>query len=298
MDVRTGEVLAAVSYPWPEDGVFTGNGRFDPQARLDRVRYGVYPPGSTFKLVTAAAALTLRPELSSSQFMCVRLPDGRIGARVPGSTRPVRDDALDATPHGNIGLDEAIRHSCNAYFAQLGQQLGTDPLIDMASRFHIDVARPNTPQRLRPQLPYAAFGQGEALASPMRLLTVTAAIAGGGQLVEPRWILDSSAPPAAAITVLPRAAADRLARDMAMAVTSGTGRSLAGVKPAIAGKTGTAEVTGGRSHAWFTGFAPYGGTTGRTIAFVVLVENGGYGARAAAPIAGELVAAARELDLF
>jgi cell division protein FtsW (lipid II flippase) len=298
MDVRTGEVLAAVSYPWPEDGVFTGNGRFDPQARLDRVRYGVYPPGSTFKLVTAAAALTLRPELSSSQFMCVRLPDGRIGARVPGSTRPVRDDALDATPHGNIGLDEAIRHSCNAYFAQLGQQLGTDPLIDMASRFHIDVARPNTPQRLRPQLPYAAFGQGEALASPMRLLTVTAAIAGGGQLVEPRWILDSSAPPAAAITVLPRAAADRLARDMAMAVTSGTGRSLAGVKPAIAGKTGTAEVAGGRSHAWFTGFAPYGGTTGRTIAFVVLVENGGYGARAAAPIAGELVAAARELDLF
>jgi cell division protein FtsI/penicillin-binding protein 2 len=81
MDVRTGEVLAAVSYPWPEDGVFTGNGRFDPQARLDRVRYGSYPAGSTFKLVTAAAALTLRPELSSSQFMCVRLPDGRIGAR-------------------------------------------------------------------------------------------------------------------------------------------------------------------------------------------------------------------------
>ena len=168
----------------------------------------------------------------------------------------------------------------------------------MASRFHIDVARPNTPQRLRPQLPYASFGQGEALASPMRLLTVTAAIAGGGQLVEPRWIVDASAPPAARVSVLPRAAADRLARDMAAAVSSGTGRSLAGVKPAIAGKTGTAEVTGGRSHAWFTGFTPYGGTRGRTIAFVVLVENGGYGARAAAPIAGELVAAARELELF
>ena len=85
---------------------------------------------------------------------------------------------------------------------------------------------------------------------------------------------------------------------MAMAVSSGTGRSLAGVKPPVAGKTGTAEVTGGRSHAWFTGFAPYGGTTGRRLAFVVLVENGGYGARAAAPIAGELVAAARELELF
>jgi len=306
MDVHTGDVLAAVSYPWPDDGALNGSGRFDPQARLDRVRYGVYPPGSTFKLVTAAAALTLRPELASSQFMCMRLPDGRIGARLPGSSRPVRDDALDQNPHGHIGLDEAIRHSCNAYFAQLGQQLGADPLIDMASRFHIGVARPNTTQRLRAQLPYAAFGQGEALASPMRLLTVTAAIAGGGQLVEPRWILDSSTERSPS-SVLPREAADRLARDMASAVSSGTGRSLARVKPTIAGKTGTAEVTGGRSHAWFTGFAPAfatastgkpPATSGRVLAFVVLVENGGYGARAAAPIAGELVTVARELELF
>jgi cell division protein FtsI/penicillin-binding protein 2 len=132
----------------------------------------------------------------------------------------------------------------------------------------------------------------------MRLLTVTATIAAGGQLVEPRWIVDANAPRRTAVAVLPRAAADRLARDMAMAVSSGTGRSVAGVKPVIAGKTGTAEVAGGRSHAWFTGFAPYGGTTDRTIAFVVLVEHGGYGARAAAPIAGELVTAARELGLF
>jgi peptidoglycan glycosyltransferase len=79
-------------------------------------------------------------------------------------------------------------------------------------------------------------------------------------------------------------------------VTSGTGRSLAGAASPIAGKTGTAEVAGASAHSWFTGFAPFGG--GRRIAFAVLIENAGYGARAAAPVAGELVAAARELGLI
>jgi cell division protein FtsI/penicillin-binding protein 2 len=69
------------------------------------------------------------------------------------------------------------------------------------------------------------------------------------------------------------------------------------VRPAIAGKTGTAEVAGARSHAWFMGFAPYQGP-GRRLAFVVLVEGGGYGGRAAAPIAGQMVQAARDLQLF
>ncbi len=62
------------------------------------------------------------------------------------------------------------------------------------------------------------------------------------------------------------------------------------------GKTGTAEVTGAKSHSWFVGFAPFGGS--RRIAFAVLIENAGYGGRTAAPIAGEIVTAARELGLF
>jgi peptidoglycan glycosyltransferase len=83
---------------------------------------------------------------------------------------------------------------------------------------------------------------------------------------------------------------------MREAVTSGTGRTLTGNTTAIAGKTGTAEVDDGRAHSWFAGFAPFGGT--RRIAFAVIVENAGYGARAAAPIAGEIVNAARDLGLL
>jgi peptidoglycan glycosyltransferase len=89
-----------------------------------------------------------------------------------------------------------------------------------------------------------------------------------------------------------------LARDMRAVVVSGTGRALAANPTAIAGKTGTAEVAGGRSHSWFAGFAPYGGSAQRRLAFAVIVENGGYGGRAAAPLAGDLVSAARELGLI
>jgi peptidoglycan glycosyltransferase len=90
--------------------------------------------------------------------------------------------------------------------------------------------------------------------------------------------------------------ATTLSRYMREAVTSGTGRTLAANPTPIAGKTGTAEVDDARAHSWFAGFAPFGGV--RQIAFSIVVENAGYGARAAAPVAGEIVNAARELGLF
>jgi cell division protein FtsW (lipid II flippase) len=293
IDARTGEILAAASYPWLADDASQTP---ETDARLDRVRYGLYPPGSTFKLVTAAAALTLKPEAAASRHMCVRLPDGRVGARIAGAPRPVRDDTLDTHPHGRIGLDEALRVSCNAYFAQLARDIGPEPLLAMASRFEIDAARPNNTARLGEQLPYAGFGQGETLTTPLRLLGVTAAIAAGGLRSPAHLVLDPPAP-AEPERVFPASAAARLARDMSAAVASGTGRAVAGVRPAIAGKTGTAEVGGAPSHSWFTGFAPASGG-GRRLAFVVLVEHGGYGGRTAAPIAGRIVQAARDLQLF
>ena len=79
-------------------------------------------------------------------------------------------------------------------------------------------------------------------------------------------------------------------------VTSGTGRVLADHPIAIAGKTGTAEVDGQRSHSWFVGFAPFSGK--QHIAFAVIVEHAGYGARVAAPVAGDIVSAARAFGLI
>lgn len=319
LDANTGELLAAASYPWPDQNDASEDSEDKDKkdketddegaARwLDRARYGLYPPGSTFKLVIAGAAL--RSHQDGEHFMCTRLPDGRVGNYVHGSTRPVRDDPMDTIPHGDVDLERGLIVSCNAYFAQLAQALGPRAVLDSASLFQIDVARPPTPQNLKPMLAHVGYGQGEALVSPLKLARVSASIAAGGTITPVRWepILPSpsgsttDAPPTpVASPALPRFLskpdADRIARMMRAVVTSGTARSLKSHPVAIAGKTGTAEITGAAAHSWFTGFAPYQ-TDGRKIAFAIIVENAGYGGRAAAPIAGEIVTAAKELGLI
>jgi len=310
LDVDTGEVLAAASYPWPDTADLSadqeGLDRSEWTDRLlDRARYGLYPPGSTFKLLVAAAALRCGTQAT---FACVRLPDGRVGNYVAGSSRPIRDDPMDTAPHGIVDLHRGLIVSCNAYFAQLALRMGPKPLLDAASLFQIDVARPPTPERLRQSLAYAGYGQGEVVVSPVKMARIAASIARQGRVVEARWLhgppplkQGSAADPSAAGSeprLLSAADASVLARDMRAVVVSGTGRMLASNATAIAGKTGTAEVANGRSHSWFAGFAPYGGSAQHRIAFAVIIENAGYGGRAAAPLAGDLVSAARELGLF
>jgi cell division protein FtsI/penicillin-binding protein 2 len=141
--------------------------------------------------------------------------------------------------------------------------------------------------------------------SPLKMARVSASIANGGIVVPVRWTIAapslrlpaSSLPLPASSRFLSSSHAAALAKAMRDVVTDGTGRSVKGNAIPIAGKTGTAEVADGAAHSWFTGFAPYGGS-GRRIAFAVLVENAGYGARAAAPVASELVTAAREFELI
>jgi peptidoglycan glycosyltransferase len=134
------------------------------------------------------------------------------------------------------------------------------------------------------------------LASPLKMARVVAAIAGDGQILPARWTDTAATATEGHPRLLAEADAQRLARYMRDVVTEGTGRTLRGNATPIAGKTGTAEVDGKPAHSWFIGFAPYGGT--RRIAFAVLVENAGYGGRSAAPVAGEIVDAARDLGLF
>lgn len=299
LDATTGEVLAAASYPWPAGSAIDRAGLAgDDQpssAWLDRVRYGQYPPGSTFKLLVAGAALRSRAD--GEHFVCRRLSDGRVGNYVRGTSRPVRDDPMDTLPHGDVDLDRGLIVSCNAYFAQLAQAVGPQPLLDAASLFQISVGRTQTVEALRGNLAQVGYGQGEALVTPLKLARVAASIAAGGVIVPLRWEPAEAESATASVRFLSARDAGRLARAMRAVVTSGTGRSLKLHSVAIAGKTGTAEVTGVPAHAWFTGFAPYE-TRGRRLAFAVLVENAGYGGRAAAPIAGAIVSAAAELGLI
>jgi cell division protein FtsW (lipid II flippase) len=301
VDPGSGELLASVSYPVPPEDHRAATTREDTlddnrDALLDRARYGVYPPGSTFKVVTAAAALRSSPANAHLTFVCQRLPDGRVGTQLPGMSRPIRDDAGDHVPHGTVDMRKGLVHSCNAYFAQLGRYVGARALLETALAFDIHAAPGDDVRRLQRDLPYAAYGQGEVLVTPMKMARMAASIAAGGRSFPVHWDDAHAAEPAR--TVMDAATARTIAGFMREVVTEGTGRSIRHAAAGVAGKTGTAEVAAGSSHSWFVGFAPYQAANGHSIAFAVLIENGGYGGVAAAPVASEIVAAARNAGLI
>jgi cell division protein FtsW (lipid II flippase) len=296
LDPDTGELLAVASYPFPSVTVEASHRSTDEtETLIDRARFGLYPPGSTFKLVTATAALRQSPAFRDSTFMCSLQANGRVGAQVAGTL--VRDDVLDAHPHGRIDMHEGLVHSCNAYFAQLAVRVGPTPLLDTANLLGISVARDDSVARLRATLPQAGYGQGDVVASPLRMARVAAAIASNGTLRDVRVEKTASARSIPTHDLVSSDAAATLGRYLRDAVLTGTGRSLREHPWRIAGKTGTAEVHGAPSHAWFVGYAPYGQAEKR-IAFAVLIENAGYGGAAAAPAAGEIVTAAAQSGLL
>jgi cell division protein FtsI/penicillin-binding protein 2 len=292
MDPKSGDVLALVSEPEPDASAQSTN-----DALFDRVRYGLYPPGSTFKLVTAMAALRVDPRLENQSFSCRRLADGRVGAVIPGWRKRIRDDVGDSA-HGTLTMARAITVSCNAYFAQLGVAcVGAKALSETAKL--LDIPAGNIPD-IQAALPFASYGQGPVLVSPFKMARVAATIANGGEMAEGRWATDASNTRTdAPRRILDPELAAFLAHAMRSVVLEGTARrAMKGLAMSVAGKTGTAQLDEGLPHAWFAGFAPYDGDRSRSVAFAVLVEHGGYGGSTAAPIARQVVEAAAELGLI
>ena len=270
----------------------------DANPYLDRARYGLYPPGSTFKVVTAMAALRKDPQLAHKTYECVRLPDGRVGNFIKGSNRPIRDDVRTTRRTARSIWSTASSVSCNAYFAQLGTyDVGAEPLFETANLLGIATASPDTAAQLKKSLPQSAYGQGQVVASPFQMARVAATVANGGAMPQGRWITDETNPrTSAAGVVLAPDAARRWRVHARRGDLRAPGAAGAASVP-VAGKTGTAELADAPSHAWFIGFAPYGAGA-RKIAFSVLVENGVYGGTAAAPAAAEIVNAASKLGLI
>jgi cell division protein FtsI/penicillin-binding protein 2/cell division protein FtsW (lipid II flippase) len=292
MNPQSGDILALVSWPEPSQSASSS-----PDELLDRARYGEYPPGSTFKLVTAMAALRLNPKAMNQTYNCRGLGDGRVGTVIPGWRRPIRDDIGDHA-HGTLNMTSAITVSCNAYFAQLGvHNVGAEALRDTADLLGIPTG---DLKEIKKMMPFASYGQGPVVATPFKMARVAATIATGGFMPQGRWVLDSSnSRTSAPVSVLAPESAEFLKRAMRLVVTSGTARTaMSGIKVDVAGKTGTAQLDQGEPHSWFAGFAPYADAPSKGIAFAVLVEHGGYGAKFAAPIARELVEAAQQLGII
>jgi cell division protein FtsI/penicillin-binding protein 2 len=290
LDAASGAVLALINAPAPMGA--NPRAQVDPVAEgqyFDRARFGLYPPGSVFKLVTAAAALRMDPKAVDAAYACRRLPDRRVGAVVRGWT--VRDDITDKEPHGLISLPTALAQSCNAYFAQLAVDwVGAPRLFETAKMLGLRVGNPNTPERLERFLLQAGYGQGEVLVSPLQIARLVAAIANGGIVPNIHFVTGRQEPSRQQPQFLSTESAAILGEAMRLVVTTGTGSKAMAAPQPIAGKTGTAEVTGAQSHAWFAGFVP-ADTAARRIAFTVFIENGQYGGSVAAPVAADVVAA-------
>jgi peptidoglycan glycosyltransferase len=203
---------------------------------------------------------------------------------------------MDTVPHGTVGLARGLIVSCNAFFAQLGTyNVGAGRLLQAADLFGIKVASPNTPARLKDALPQASYGQGQVVASPLQMARVAAAIGNDGRLMPTHWVIDTAESDGQAC--LAPEQARQLAGFMRRVVTEGTGSAAKTAAVPVAGKTGTAELRDRPAHAWFVGFAPYGPAAQR-IAFAIILENGRYGGRVAAPVATDIIDAALDAGLI
>jgi penicillin-binding protein A len=249
------------------------------------------PPGSVFKIITAAAAL-------------------EHGIARPSSTYPVRTAAtLEGVELRNAGgeacggtLQQSFAHSCNSVFAPLGAELGARRLVAAAREFgfgerpRIPAAVPSTvppPSRLPDDLAVgaAAIGQDRDLATPLQMASVGATIAADGRRARPRIARHQRV---VRRRVMPRRVARQVESMMVDVVRSGTGGAGAISGVTVAGKTGTAELRPNSSapedaDAWFVAYAP---AERPRVAVAVMLVGGGFGGTAAAPIAADVLRAA------
>lgn len=320
IEPKTGRVLALVSKPSFDPNALathdTGaaSAAFQELSNADgnpmsnrAIRGNTEPPGSTFKLVTSAAAIESGQYTSES---VIPAPDEY---QLPQSSSVLPNfGGIRCSPTGEMTLADALRISCNTAFADLGVALGDDVLRDQAEAFGFDDASLTIPMDVTashfptndtdesspPRTALAAIGQGDVRATPLQMAMVSTAIANDGVQMAPYTVetirnpdlevVQQSEPRRLRTSVSP-STADQLTQMMIGVVQNGSGTAaqIPGVQ--VAGKTGTAQT--GKDvppHAWFTGFAP---ADDPQVAVAVLVERGGSmgseatGGAIAAPIA-------------
>lgn len=311
LEPRTGAVKVMASVPGYDPNDLGRKGRYaalnnDPAAPLfDRTTQSGYPPGSTFKVLTAAAAI------DSGEYTPDSILDGNSPKVISGV--PLAND--EGTSFGPITLAKALTFSVNTVFGQIGESLGRDTMADYMERFgfyrrppidYPDFQLVGSGERLRgrlmdPRSPLIdvgrmAIGQDKLAVTPLQMAMVVATIANGGKLMEPHLtdkIVDpdgrtvATVEPRVSATPIKSSTADALNQMMRSVVEEGTGTAvqLPGIQ--VAGKTGTAQVGipgANVTQPWFVAFAPADNPR-YAIAVTVEKSQGGFGGTVAAPIA-------------
>ena len=309
IEPATGRILASVQSPSFDPNLLSSH---DPAAirdyyaeleadparpLLNRPIVSLNPPGSTFKLVTAAAAL------ASGRFTPDSVLPGPRTYQLPGSTKKLRNWNLqECGPDGRVTLRDALAISCNTAFAWLGNELGADALRRQAQLMGFDNAFeiplraatsrfPEDPDEAQTAL--SAIGQYDVRSTALQMAMVGAAIGNAGRTMTPYLVQEVRGPDLAIVqTTEPLAFADAmtpanallLAEMMVGVVENGTGSNVAIPGVRVAGKTGTAQTGNDNpSVAWFVAFAP---AQAPEVAVAVVVEDAG-----AAEVSGNALAA-------
>ncbi len=325
LDPRTGEILAMVSYPSYDPNVIADHDTTaateaqqlldasPEKPRLARTYQERYFPGSTYKVVTATAGLRsgkVTPDEPSYPVRDSYLP--------PNTTRPIRN--FDGDSCGGT-LFQVLRQSCNSAFAQMGVDIGPEPMIEAAEDYGfndeppIDLTNPTRSifptefERDEPRLAQTAIGQNDVRATPLQMALVAAAVANEGRIMRPHVLQDVRDTDGNVVDrydegmwkeAMDPGTAQILREAMLGVVASGTATRLAVPGFEVGGKTGTAQLGTDppRSHAWIIGF---GGREGEapSVAVAVIVEgqpelSNQTGGRVAAPIAQAVLKAALE----
>ncbi|MER5865834.1 penicillin-binding transpeptidase domain-containing protein [Kitasatospora sp. NPDC002040] len=299
LDPATGRVLGLVSTPSYDPSGITGRGKADEQAwqrlgadsgraMVNGALRSTLAPGSTFKLVVAAAAL------ERGRYPDVDTPtDSPNPYTLPG-TRVVLTNESASAPCADATLRTALRYSCNNVFAKLAADLGEAELSAQAAKFGFNLTQLDTPVRasasvypagMEPsQVALTGIGQFSVTATPLQMAMVSAAIANDGVLMRPSTVSEltdhsgrtvQEFPPVELGRVMSGATAKQLQSAMVSVVTDGTGRSVAIKGLTVGGKTGTAQQgvnNSGLPYAWFTSYADDG--KGHRIAVAAVVLNG------------------------
>lgn len=298
MHPGNGEIYAMVNNPtydpnnlaenW-EDIINSGG-----DVLLNRATQGLYTPGSIFKIITTASVLE-NPTIHTN-FDC----QGQI--TIDGFI--LKD--YNSKAHGSVDLQKAFAQSCNVAFSQMALELGQENLKNMAENFllnhpiplDLDVKKSvfHTGQMSKADLASTGIGQGKTLVTPLNMVMIASAIANKGEMVEPLLVKEITSPDGeiaekkeskSLSNAISAKVADNIKNMMVDVVNNGTGKKAALSSIQVAGKTGTAQISGQEDHAWFIGFAP---ADNPQVAVVVLLENNGStGGSSAAPIARKLI---------
>ena len=301
MEPSTGKVLAMVSKPdfdpntiaadW--DSIISEDN--NNSVLLNRATQGLYPPGSTFKIITTLEYIRENPDYENYSYSC----NGSI------TENDFTIHCYNNAVHGTQDLKQSFANSCNSSYANIGLSLDTDSLSDLCSDLMFDKTLPGnfetsksqfkltdeSPESMKMQ---TSIGQGETLVTPLHMLLITSAIANDGILMKP-YVVDHTEnasgalveqnKPASYKQIMSKDQAAFLQNLMAAVVSDGTGAKLSDQSYEAFGKTGTAQVSDStdQTNAWFVGYGKKDGYN--DLAIAVIVEDSGAGSTYAVPVA-------------